>query len=80
MSALFQHGLRHQFVTTNPVPGLARQSAKRRRDPDVLTADEIREIMKRLSPLHRTMVFLAAATDGKPHEGPNAADDAVAPR
>lgn len=62
MSALFQHGLRNQFITTNPIRGLVRQSAKRRREPDVLTAEEIRLIMKRLSPMHRTMVFLAAAT------------------
>jgi integrase len=62
MSAVLQHGLRHQFIASNPIRGLVRQSAKRRREPDVLTAEEIRSIIKRLSPLHRTMVFLAAAT------------------
>jgi integrase len=62
MSAVFQHGLRHQLIATNPIRGLVRQSAKRRKEPDILTADEMRSIMQRLSPLHRTMVFLAGAT------------------
>jgi integrase len=31
MSAVFQHGLRHQFLTVNPIRGLVRQSAKRER-------------------------------------------------
>jgi integrase len=62
MSAVFQHGLRHQLIPTNPIRGLVRQSAKRRKEPDILTADEMRSIMQRLSPLHRTMVFLAGAT------------------
>ena len=62
MSAVFQHGLRHQLIANNPIRGLVRQSAKRRKEPDILTADEMRSIMQRLSPLHRTMVFLAGAT------------------
>jgi integrase len=62
MSALFQHALRHQFLTVNPIRGLVRQSALRQRDPDVLTAAEIRSILKRLSFVHQTMVFLAAST------------------
>jgi integrase len=62
MSTLFQHGLRHQFITKNPIKGLVRQSAKRQRDPDILLAKEIGAILKRLSPLPRTMVFLAAGT------------------
>jgi integrase len=62
MSALFQHALRHQFLTVNPIRGLVRQSARREKDPDVLTAEEIRLILKGLSPVHQTMVFLAAST------------------
>ena len=62
MSALFQHALRHQFITVNPIRGLVRQSAQRQKDPDVLTADEIRSILKGLSFVHQTMVFLAAST------------------
>jgi integrase len=62
MGALFQHGLRHQFVSVNPIRGLVRQSAKRQREPDVLTAKEICSILGHLSPLTRTMVFLAAST------------------
>lgn len=62
MSALFQHGLRHQFVSVNPIRGLVRQSAKRRQEPDVLTAKEICSILEHLSSLARTIVFLAAST------------------
>ena len=62
MSAVFQHGLRHQFITVNPIRGLVRQSAKRQREPDVLTSEEIRSIIKRVSPFNRTLVFLAAST------------------
>jgi integrase len=62
MSAVFQHALRHQFISVNPIRGLVRQSAKREREPDVLTALEISSIIKRLSPFDRTLVFLAAST------------------
>ena len=62
MSAVFQHGLRHQFLSVNPIRGLVRQSAKRQREPDVLTAEEIRSILERLSAFNRTLVFLAAST------------------
>jgi integrase len=62
MSGLFQHALRHQFLTVNPIRGLVRQSAQRQKDPDVLTAEEVRSILKRLSFVHQTMVFLAAST------------------
>jgi integrase len=62
MSAVLQHGLRHQLIATNPIRGLVRQSAKRRKDPDILAIEEIRTIMQHLSPLHRAMVFIAAAT------------------
>jgi integrase len=62
MSAVFQHGLRHQFLTVNPIRGLVRQSAKREREPDVLTAVEVRSILERLSPFNRTLVLLAAST------------------
>ncbi len=62
MSAIFQHALRHQFIAVNPIRGLVRQSAQRQRDPDVLTAEEVRSILKRLSFVHQTMVFLAAST------------------
>lgn len=46
-SAIFSHAIRHELATSNPITGPTRgagvrQSAKRRRDPDVLTAQEIR--------------------------------------
>lgn len=62
MSAVFQHALRHQFISVKPSRGLVRQSAKRERNPDVLTAEEISSIIKRLSPFNQTLVFLAAST------------------
>ena len=62
MSAVFQHGLRRQIIAANPIRGLVRQSAKRRRDPEILTAEEISSIVRRLSSFDRTLVFLAAAT------------------
>ena len=62
MSAIFQHGLRHQFISVNPIRGLVRQSAKRQREPEVLTALEIGAILKLLSARDRCLVFLAAAT------------------
>ncbi len=62
MSAVFQHGLRHQIIAANPIRGQVRQSAKRQREPDILTAEEICAILKLLSPFDRTLVFLAAAT------------------
>lgn len=62
MSAVFQHGVRHQFFSRNPIRGLVRQSAKRQKEPDVLTASEIRSILDRLMPFARCMVFLAAST------------------
>jgi integrase len=62
MSAVFQHGLRHQLIPANPIRGLVRQSAQRAKEPDVLTAAEIRSILGPLGPLQRCMVFLAAST------------------
>jgi integrase len=62
LSAVFQHALRHQFITANPIRGLVRQSAKREKEPDVLTAQEIGLILKRLPFRYRTLVFLAAST------------------
>jgi integrase len=60
LSAVFQHALRHQFITANPIRGLVRQSAKREKEPDVLTAQEIGLILKRLP--FRYRIFLAAST------------------
>jgi integrase len=40
MHALFNHGMRWEFFSHNPIT-LVRQSAKRERVPDVLTVEEI---------------------------------------
>ena len=66
-SAILNHGIRHELAKANPVTGPVRgsgvrQSAKRRRNPDVLTAAELRAILGELSPLHRTMVLILATT------------------
>jgi integrase len=60
MSAVFQHGLRFQLVTANPIRGLVRQGAKRRKDPDVLTAQEMKAILEKLIPSHRAMILVAS--------------------
>jgi integrase len=46
-SAIFNHGIRHELALSNPITGSGRgsgvrQSAKRRRDPDVLSPEEMR--------------------------------------
>jgi integrase len=62
MNAVFQHGLRHQLIQVNPIRGLVRQSAKRQKEPDVLTAAELRSILGPLPPMQKCLTFLAAAT------------------
>jgi integrase len=66
-SALYSHAVRWEFASINPITGPSkgagvRQSAKRRRTPDVLTALEVRKIMMELREPHHTLVLLAAST------------------
>ena len=66
-SALFNHGIRHELASSNPIIGTVRgsgvrQSAKRRKTPDVLTPEEIRQIVEHLRPRERLLVILAATT------------------
>lgn len=61
MSVLFNHARRYEFFDTNPIT-LVRQSAKRRRIPPILTADEIRRLLPVLKPLYRVLVFTDATT------------------
>jgi integrase len=61
MSALYSHAVRWEFFDRNPIT-LVRQSAKRKRAPDVLTADELKKLLAELTGVYRVMVFVAAAT------------------
>jgi integrase len=61
LSALFAHAMRWEFFDRNPIT-LVRQSAKRQRTPDVLTADELNTLLAELSGVYRVMVYVAATT------------------
>jgi len=61
MSTLFNHAMRYEWADKNPIR-LVRQSAKRQKTPDVLTAEEIRGLLKELDGPYYVMSFLAAVT------------------
>jgi integrase len=61
MSVLFNHAWRHDFFDRNPI-SLVRQSAKRRKAPNVLTPAEIKSLLDSLALRERTLVLLAAST------------------
>ncbi len=61
MSALFNHAMRYEWTDRNPIR-LVRQSAKRERTPDVLTAEEIKALLAELDGPYYVMAFLAAVT------------------
>jgi len=48
MSVLFNHARRYDLYDRNPIQWV-RQSAKRRSSPDVLTSDEVRQLLRRWS-------------------------------
>jgi integrase len=58
---LFRHGMRYQWVATNPI-ALVRCTSKRVEAPDILTPVEIRGILGELSEPARTVTMLAAIT------------------
>jgi integrase len=60
-SMLFSHACRHQLFDGNPIR-FVRQSAKRRKAPDVLTGAEIKMLLENLALRERTLVLLAAST------------------
>jgi integrase len=67
MSTLFNHAIRWEFASLNPISGPnrgsgVRQSGKRRETPVTLSIEEIRSILDRLPDRHRTLVFLIACT------------------
>jgi integrase len=59
MSVLFNHAIRYEWVNRNPITHV-RQSAKRQRIPEILEAEEMRNLMAELGQPFSTMVFLAA--------------------
>ena len=61
MSALFNHAIRHEWTEKNPIR-FVRQSAKRARVPDVLTASELQKLLSQLEGPYYVMTFLAAVT------------------
>jgi integrase len=61
MSLLFNHGRRHDRCERNPIQWV-RQSAKRRRAPDILTASEVQRLLANLRLRERTLVLLAVTT------------------
>ncbi len=61
MSAIFSHAMRYEWLDRNPIT-LVRQSAKRQRLPDVLTAEEIGALLGELTDPCQTAVLLAATT------------------
>jgi len=61
MHAIFNHAMRWEFASVNPIT-LVRQSAKRTRVPEVLTADEIEGLLSRMQDPWRTAVYVAVTT------------------
>jgi integrase len=61
MHVIFAHACRHEWLQKNPI-SLVRQSAKRRKTPDVLDAEELKMLLAKLQNPARALVFLTAAT------------------
>ncbi|MGC2300076.1 MAG: tyrosine-type recombinase/integrase, partial [Acidobacteriaceae bacterium] len=60
-SVLFNHACRHELFDRNPIR-FVRQSAKRRRAPELLTGAEIKVLVENLPVREPTLVLLAAST------------------
>jgi integrase len=61
MSALWSHGIRHEWIAFNPISKV-RCSAKRLREPDVLTPSEFQSLLRELPLRERAAVMLAGST------------------
>jgi len=61
MSAVFNHAIRHEWMDRNPITKV-RVSAKRLREPDVLTPAEFASLIAVLDLRERAMVMLAGST------------------
>ncbi len=60
-SAIFNHGIRHEWITFNPISKV-RCSSKRLREPDVLTPAEFSALVEVLPVREQAMVMLAGST------------------
>ncbi len=60
-SVLYQHAMRFGWAERNPIREV-RQSAKRQREPDVLTTKEVSSLLAAIPGYARTMAVLAAIT------------------
>lgn len=61
MHAIYTHGMRWEFTDRNPIR-FVRQSAKRERQPDVLTPSEVTALLAQLKDPWRTAVYVAVTT------------------
>src|ERR1039458_5234408 len=61
MHAIYNHAMRWEFFDRNPIT-LVRQSAKRTRVPEVLTVEEIGNLLGELTDPWRTAVYVAVTT------------------
>ena len=61
MSALFNHGIRHEWIHRNPITKV-RASAKRLREPDVLSPAELSALIAELPLREKAMVMVAGST------------------
>ncbi len=61
MSAVFNHAIRYEWIHHNPITKV-RCSAKRLREPDVLTPGEFAALLAELPLREKAMVMLAAST------------------
>ncbi len=61
MSVLFNHACRYELYTENPIR-LVRQSAKRRRVPNILHVEEIKQLLDNVGALPRLLIFLDVTT------------------
>jgi site-specific recombinase XerD len=61
MSAIYSHGIRHEWMAFNPISKV-RCSAKRLREPNVVTPEEFQSLLGELQLQERAMVMLFGAT------------------
>ncbi|WP_263359116.1 tyrosine-type recombinase/integrase [Acidicapsa ligni] len=61
LSVLYNHAIRHEWFTFNPISRV-KTSQKRLRDKDVLTPDEFQQLVQLLSVRDRAMVLLIGST------------------
>lgn len=61
MSAIYSHGIRYEWITFNPISKV-RSSAKRLREPDVLTPGEFQLLVAELPLREQAMVMMAGST------------------